>query len=63
MSFTFIIILSVVLLHEVFSLIVLPGAMFIVRGSILIILANERDVLYQSLLKMFFKERLDQEFQ
>ena len=27
------------------------------------ILANERDVPYQSLLKMFLKERLDQEFQ
>jgi predicted DNA binding CopG/RHH family protein len=25
-------------------------------------LANERDVPYQSLLKMFLKERLDQEF-
>ncbi|NTW70448.1 MAG: hypothetical protein HGB23_11520 [Chlorobiaceae bacterium] len=27
------------------------------------VLANERDVPYQSLLKMFLKERLDQEFQ
>ena len=26
------------------------------------VLANERDVPYQSLLKMFLKERLDQEF-
>jgi predicted DNA binding CopG/RHH family protein len=27
------------------------------------VLANERDVPYQSLLKMFLKERLDKEFQ
>ena len=27
------------------------------------VLANERDVPYQSLLEMFLKERLDQEFQ
>ena len=27
------------------------------------VLANERDVPYQSLLKIFLKERLDQEFQ
>jgi predicted DNA binding CopG/RHH family protein len=27
------------------------------------VLANERDVLYQSLLKMFLKERIDRELQ